>query len=535
MQVDLTLKNYRCFPDSHPARLSIRKGFTAFVGPNNSGKSALLRFFFEFRDMLQQIVTPQSSFTLALRGNPASFSVQGIADLAELFSNENSRDLSIEFTLSPSAEDGGPLPDDALVRVAIRVPRGSNTYTVTELAAASQALPTGVPSDYILERGDWYLTQNGAAVALLAPLYSALRPLAQTVYLGAFRNAINIGGTENYFDIRVGEAFLRVWRQFKSGSLKHQAEAAVRLTDDIRHIFGFDRLELNTSDDGKSLQVIVNGKPFRLEELGSGLAQFVLVLASVATRQQGYILLDEPELNLHPSLQADFLMSLASHATEGVLFGTHSMGLARAVGQQIYGLKRVRQGVTEMRAIEGMRRLAEFLGEMSFSGYQELGYQRILLVEGPTEVTTLQQFLRKRNLDHKIVVLPLGGRSMITGGRDLELAEMRRISDDIHVLIDSERTSAGEAIEAGRQAFIATCDALGIRRHVLERRATENYFSERAIQIALKSPSSRALGFYENLKDGKPAWAKQENWRIAREMTLEELNGTDLGEFIRSL
>src|SRR2546427_9580004 len=39
MRIDLTLKNYRCFPDSHPARLAIRKGMTACVGPNNSGKS----------------------------------------------------------------------------------------------------------------------------------------------------------------------------------------------------------------------------------------------------------------------------------------------------------------------------------------------------------------------------------------------------------------------------------------------------------------------------------------------------------------
>jgi hypothetical protein len=82
---------------------------------------------------------------------------------------------------------------------------------------------------------------------------------------------------------------------------------------------------------------------------------------------------------------------------------------------------------------------------------------------------------------------------------------------------------------------VATCDALGIRRHVLHRRATENYFSERAIQIALRSPSFRALGPFEKLEDAKPAWGKQENWRIAREMSLEELDGTDLGEFIRSL
>ena len=45
MRIELTLKNYRCFPDISPARIVIEDGkWTAFVGVNNSGKSSLLRF-----------------------------------------------------------------------------------------------------------------------------------------------------------------------------------------------------------------------------------------------------------------------------------------------------------------------------------------------------------------------------------------------------------------------------------------------------------------------------------------------------------
>lgn len=49
MRCRVTLKNYRCFPDAHPCRLDLREGFTGLVGANNSGKSSLLRFFYEFR------------------------------------------------------------------------------------------------------------------------------------------------------------------------------------------------------------------------------------------------------------------------------------------------------------------------------------------------------------------------------------------------------------------------------------------------------------------------------------------------------
>ena len=48
-------------------------------------------------------------------------------------------------------------------------------------------------------------------------------------------------------------------------------------------------------------------------------------------------------------------------------------------------------------------------------------------------------------------------------------------------------------------------------------------------------PGYRALTDYERLKDVSPAWSKMENWRIAREMTKDELLTTDVGKFLASL
>ncbi|HEV3255849.1 MAG TPA: hypothetical protein VG013_03110 [Gemmataceae bacterium] len=45
----------------------------------------------------------------------------------------------------------------------------------------------------------------------------------------------------------------------------------------------------------------------------------------------------------------------------------------------------------------------------------------------------------------------------------------------------------------------------------------------------------RALGPYEPLKAVDPRWAKGDNWRIARMMKREDLDRTDLGQFLTSL
>ena len=52
-EVAITIKNYRCFSDSRPARFTLKNGLTSFIGVNNVGKSSLLKFFYEFRDLFR--------------------------------------------------------------------------------------------------------------------------------------------------------------------------------------------------------------------------------------------------------------------------------------------------------------------------------------------------------------------------------------------------------------------------------------------------------------------------------------------------
>lgn len=136
--------------------------------------------------------------------------------------------------------------------------------------------------------------------------------------------------------------------------------------------------------------------------------------------------------------------------------------------------------------------------------------------------------------DHQVVLLPLGGSQLINAEAELQLQEIRQISENLVALIDSERTDPDAVLSSERQGFVRACQNANVECRVLERRAIENYLSDRAIK-KVKGTKYRALGSYEALNAINPAWSKSENWRIAREMTPEELNGTDLGEFLGSL
>ena len=143
-------------------------------------------------------------------------------------------------------------------------------------------------------------------------------------------------------------------------------------------------------------------------------------------------------------------------------------------------------------------------------------------------------FKNSRYKDHEIVLLSLGGSGLIKAASELELSEIKRITENITALIDSERDSLDAPLPANRQSFLETCNKVGIDCHVLELRAIENYLSDKAVK-AIKGTKYHSLKPYEKLEEASPSWAKQENWRIVREMTPEELNNTDLGKFLRSL
>ena len=161
---------------------------------------------------------------------------------------------------------------------------------------------------------------------------------------GQFRNTINAGSKTDYLDIQIGQSFITQFRELKTGSNKKLNSDISKLTDDIRKVFQFDSLDISPTSDNLSLHLTANGKPYKQHEVGSGLTHFAIVLANAALKNSDWILIDEPELNLHPALQLDFLTTLAKYVGNGVWFSSHSIGLARSAAAHVYSVTRVREG-----------------------------------------------------------------------------------------------------------------------------------------------------------------------------------------------
>ncbi len=228
MQIEITLKNYRCFADSKPARITLRKGFTALIGINNSGKTALLKFFYEFRSLLaslSEVNTWQNLFS----GVEQSFSPpKELLDNQEIFCNGNERPLVIElgFLRENESEFGTVLiPRKLIIKVQRNIRYTGQIFANMGLLSPQKSSFNG---------NAFVLAENGGTVAEISSSFlDSLRFLSKTLYIGPFRNVINLFPTQDigsvrtiqslhtsYFDINVGLSLIKQWRESKTGTNK---------------------------------------------------------------------------------------------------------------------------------------------------------------------------------------------------------------------------------------------------------------------------------------------------------------------------
>lgn len=532
MKGRIRLYDYRCFRRESPGVIEIDRGFTALVGANNSGKTTLMRSLYELRNVFQDVFNRFDSNPLEIcTGKLTFYPLSPSADIDAVLNDRSDPELRIDLEVFPEGS-----ATDYVSRIILALDRKRRAFSISTYLSNENLFdpkPLNLQFSHKDDELGVFHLENGTPFVSYAEIQAFLSLLSNARYFGPFRNAIN-QGTGQYFDLSVGTAFIEEWNQWKTGANTNHNRKAIQVTRDVSRLMSVTQLEINASADKSTLQISVDNRPYKLFDIGSGISQLIIILGNVAISQPSLILIDEPETNLHPALQAEFLETLASYAQDGVIFTTHSIGLARQIADRVYAVYREhgRDG-SAVREFGKVKHYAEFLGSLGVAGLQDIGWNKILLVEGVTDVRVFQQFLRLYDKDREVVVIPMGGDGLSTGNAQAELAEIKRLCPSVYAIVDSEKSAQDQQPEKRRRDFKEICDELDIQCCVTERRATENYFTQRAINQVFPDK-------YEELppysSPNKPHfWGKTDNWRVAKAMTREELDGTDIGTFLSAM
>lgn len=180
-------------------------------------------------------------------------------------------------------------------------------------------------------------------------------------------------------------------------------------------------------------------KQFFLSNLGSGIIQFILIFTNAMLYEPSLILIEEPETSLHSKLQIDFINCLLPYLKNGIIFTTHNMGLVHSVVGKTYSVIKPDKN-SIISPFKETPNFQEFLGEINFSSFSTIGLKKVLLAEGPKDVQVFTQLLQKFKKYKDIMILSLGGSSLINSKTFQEIGEFKRIGNEIEFFcwIDSE-------------------------------------------------------------------------------------------------
>ena len=242
----------------------------------------------------------------------------------------------------------------------------------------------------------------------------------------------------------------------------------------IRELLGV-HVDAFQPDDREGREPEMDVDQFLAEANGAGIREALRIILDLELKHPDLVLIEEPEVHLHPGLEHVVAAYLRSRSNEVQMFvTTHSTEFVDSVTfQNAYLISKNAKKCTEtqlVEATEGALRIPRELGLRLSSVFM---YERLVFVEGPSDESVLREFARKLNLDltkRNVGFVHMAGvRNFAHYAAEATLALLSRRQVRMWFVTDRD--------ERGDKEVQQMLKRLGqsARLHVLERRELENY------------------------------------------------------------
>lgn len=302
------------------------------------------------------------------------------------------------------------------------------------------------------------ISDKGRKVHLLAA--------GRTSPMERFRSAVDSPDYIYQDDAAVGNVdFQRSWWTLESITgvlLALNQRADLRLKVEARLQQLFDRsVDLNWSQSGLTVAIspMLGGNPYAANHEASGILQLIALLAAIHNDEIGALLIDEPEISLHPQHQAFVLEEMQRVAgdpiDEGkklIIVATHSTALIplRSLSDlpSIAFFSSPLEAPAQIKVSDDIlkrTKLSALMARLSATHRMAVFAERVLLVEGPSDEIIASQLasrLNQRLLARNAQILPVTGK-----GEFPEVAKLfRLIGKHVAVLADLDALADDNAL-----------------------------------------------------------------------------------------
>ena len=258
-------------------------------------------------------------------------------------------------------------------------------------------------------------------------------------------------------------------------------------------------VEIEIPNDRSTINVKSGGNFLPIEALGSGIHEVFMLASELIIRESSTILLEEPEVHLHPHLQRRLMKFISEETKSQYFITTHSASIIDTPGAAVFGV-RSEDGTGNVRALLTSHEKFEACKELGFRASDLLQSNCVIWVEGPSDRIYLKNWL---DANDKKMIEGIDYSIMFYGGKLLSRLTIEDESFDDYIgllpinrhpaiLIDSDKSSGNSLLRETKLRVISEMGNIGGFTWVTSGREIENYYSFDDRQSAIVSVHPQA-------------------------------------------
>ena len=323
------------------------------------------------------------------------------------------------------------------------------------------------------------------------------------VKVDAIRSVEDDGFPDRDIDLCSGRglptALLRLFNPERSNHARAEARLN-KLQGFVRDVMNDPCASLLVSHESHEISLMTSDTDFLpLESLGTGITELVILASIIACNDNRIICIEEPEIHLHPALQARFMKYLLEDDSNRFIITTHSPTVINYPGVQVAHVSKT-NGVSGCRQLDGLGCARDLLDDLGVKASDLLQANFVVWVEGPSDRVYLNYWIKSWSDEHNISLEEgIHYSVMIYGGKLLnaldasaggefpsELISLFRINTHFCVLMDSDKKSSHSRLNSTKCRIIDECAQSGAMSWVTWGATIENYIPEDVLVASIE-------------------------------------------------